>query len=103
MERAWIAASAASGVVDDGDVVVVDSCARRKRSGGRREQRALSSIGVERDSSQGRVVLVGRRSGRVVKGLSAAEGCWLLRDWRKFWTRAEVSCWGLFWVEERMC
>ena len=77
------------------EAVGADSWVRRKSSGGRRAQRVLSWEGVVVES-QGRVVLVGRRSGRVVEGLSGC-CCWgleALRDWRKFWTRALVS-WGL--------
>lgn len=74
----------------------VDSWVSRKRSGGRRAQRVLICEVEVRESSQGIVVLVGRRSGRVVEGCCCCCPCGLeaLRDWRKFWTRAEVS-WGL--------
>lgn len=68
-----------------------DSCSRRKISGGRKVQRLSTCSGVAL-LMNGIVVLELRRSGRVVKGLSAdccccwSPDCWLppCKERRKF-------------------
>jgi len=83
-----------SSVVDDDD-----SCASKKISGGRKVQRLSTCSGVALLMNE--MVVAGvRRSGRVVKGLSAAccccwpPDCWPppCRERRKFCTTAEGSC-----------
>ena len=67
-----MAACAAAGVGSGSteDDVSEDSCASRKRSAGSRVQSVSTSV-PGRLSTYGIVVLVERRSERVVKGLSA--------------------------------
>lgn len=99
-ERASIAACCAAGVglgsVDEESEEL--SWARRKRSAGSSAHRASTSD-IEMLSTYGTVVVDVRRSGRVVKGLSAPRAWPLValdlppRELRKFCTSALVS-WG---------
>lgn len=87
-----MAACAAEGVglgsADDGSFE--DSCASRKSSAGSRLHSAFVSFS-DRLSTYEIVVLVVRRSARVVKGLSAPRVAPDWRELRKFCTMAEVS------------
>lgn len=69
---AWPPAAVAVGSEEDGSEAL--SCASRKSSGGRSAQ-SLSTWPGDAAEMNGMVVLVLRRSGRVVKGLSAGAAC----------------------------
>ncbi len=90
-----MAASAAAGVglgsAEDGSFE--DSWASRKSSAGSKLQSVFVSSS-DKLSTYGIVVLLVRRSGSVVNGLSAPRAAPPdPREFRKFWTMAEVS-WG---------